>query len=201
MTDDFDENFDDVMNDFDGDDNAAIEEQTMKDNAETDDPVMAGKDTIKFDFSKASKKTKRPERVNLNNETVVIEDAELEIPGLNTEWKYTQKSKVPYKDCIFKVVYDRDGQYEYYSGVKVFRREDKTTGKEGYSEPSIDNNGKTQATMLKKAYAEFKGKRMEEVSNYEFLNYLKSKPKAVLEWKGFEWDNKTTYKNMVKKFV
>jgi len=70
-----------------------------------------------------------------------------------------------------------------------------------YSDPVIQNDGKTQASNLKNVYAQYKGKKSEEVSMYEFLNFLASKPKALIEAKEFEYDEKITKKNIVVKFL
>ena len=168
-------------------------------NEEQEDLVASGSSGLEYDFTKAPSTTKGPERIDLDGKTVTITDAKLILPKPETEWSLSKNKKVKYKPCMFVLYYDNDGQREYYSGVKVFQREEKGLIK--YSDPIIHNEAENQATELKKVYSKFKGKTPEEVSMREFLMYLKTKPKAVIQSKTFKYDGKETNKNIVVKFV
>jgi hypothetical protein len=161
--------------------------------------IVAGSAGLEFDISKASRTTKGPERENLDGKEVVITDVKVILPKPESEWQLSKNGKVKYKTCQFILFYDNDGQREYYSGMKVFEREE--NGVKKYSEPVIQNNGKNQASMLKTVYAKYKEKKPEEISMYEFLSFLQSKPKALIESQEFEYDDRKTNKNIVVKFL
>jgi len=194
MTNEFEEQYN--ADDFNDDDIVGTEQQQTTSESESE---MVTEETQEFDFNKASKSTKGPERENLDGKTVVISDAKIILPKEETEWNLSRNKKCKYKQCKFIMFYDNEGQREYYSGIKMFER--MVDGKSKLSEPNIQNDGKTQATMLKQVYAKYKGKKTEEVSMHEFLSFLKSKPKARLESKPFEYDEKITNKNTVVEFV
>lgn len=183
---------------------ATVNAQPDNETHETNDLISSGNKGELYDFSKAPKSSKGPERILMDGKTVVIDKIEMVVPSIDTPWKISKSGKVKYKTCIFSVFYDTDGQKEYYSGVKVFERKE---GPKPYSEPTIQNHGTTQISQLKDVYAEFKGKTVEEVSLHEFYAFLNSKPKAVLEVREFKfYDDKTkqeviTKKNIIAKFV
>lgn len=158
-----------------------------------------------FDFSKASDTVKGPERVNLHNKIVIIEDIDLKLPNETDKWYYSDDGLHRWKKCIFKLMYDYEGQVEYYSGVSQYDTGyDKGKGtKEKLAEPTIANNPpKTmQASILKNAYAKYKGKKIEQVSMKEFWAFLLSKPKGRIEWLPFEYKGKITNKNIIVEFV
>ena len=183
----------------DGGDDIISDETDVNGQPAQEDIVASGDSGLEFDISKASKSTKGPERENLDGKEVVITDVKVILPKPESEWQLSKNKKVKYKSCQFILFYDNDGQREYYSGMKVFEREEK--GVKKYSEPVIQNNGKNQASSLKTVYAEYKGKKPEEISMYEFLSFLKSKPKAMIKSKEFEYDGKITNKNIVVKFL
>lgn len=161
--------------------------------------VYENKD-LEYDFSKAPTSTsKKIERENLDGQIVTISDAKIILPSPEREWELSKNKQTRYKSCQFKVYYDDEGQFEYYSGVRVFPV--KNIKGEQYSQPSIYNKAKTQAANLKKTYAEHVGKEVENVSMYEFLNFLKSKPKAKIVNKEFEYDDKVANKNIIEKFI
>lgn len=165
-----------------------------------EDLVASGNEGLEYDLTKAPTTTKSPERTDLDGQEVVIEDVKVILPKSEREWDTAKKNKnVRYKPCQFILFYNKEGQREYYSGVKVFPREAK--GKELYSDPTIQNNALNQASELKKVYADFKNKKPEEVSLREFFSFLKSKPKAMIAGKEFEFDGKKTKKNIVVKFL
>lgn len=165
----------------------------------TDELLAPGTTGLEYDFSKAPSTTKGPDREDLNGKTVTITDVKLILPPPEKEWELTKDKQKRYKSCQFILFYDDKGQREYYSGVKVFER--KINGVSKYSDPTIHNNGKTQASALKKVYAEFKDKPIETVSLKELGSFLASKPKALVESKEFEFNDAKTKKNIVVKFL
>jgi len=192
--DEFSEDSDDIFEDD------FLKDEPDKDNVNSGKDIVDNKEEgLEYDISKASRKTKAPDRINLDGKEVVITDVKVILPKPESEWQLSKKKTVRYKSCQFIVFYDNDGQREYYSGMKVFPRT--VNGVEKYSEPVIQNNGKNQASMLKSVYAKYKNKRPEEISMYEFLSFLKSKPKALIKSKEFEYDEKVTNKNIVVKFL
>lgn len=172
----------------------AEDEQDTKDESLVDEKAQGEE----YDISKAPKSSKGPERENLDNKEVVITDMKLILPPKDSPWKFSKDNKTKFKNCIFVLYYDEGGQREYYSGIKVFDRS--KDGSVQYSHPSIASNSTTQAAQLKRSYANYKGKTSEEVSMHEFLSFLKSKPKALIKQKTFEYDNEKHNKNMVEEF-
>lgn len=190
-----------MTNEFEEMEHHSVAFDDVKDEQEQNNEEMIdeGSQGQEYDISKAPKSAKGPERENLDNKEVTITDMKLILPPKDSPWKTSKDGKTKYKQCIFVLFYDNEGQREYYSGVKVFDR-----SKDGivqYSHPSIQPNVSTQASNLLKKYAEYKGKTSEEISLHEFFNFLKSKPKALVKQKGFEYDGKTTNKNIVEKFI
>ena len=179
--------------------NANNAEETNSGQQSSDNLIAGGSSGLEYDYTKAPKTTKGPDRINLDGKTVVIDEAKVILPKPESEWDWSKQKTVKYKPCMFILYYDEGGQREYYSGMKVFER--KQDGVSKYSEPVIQNNAKTQASVLKTKYAEFKNKKPEEISMHEFLSFLNSKPKALLKWVEFEYEGKITHKNIVEKFV
>ena len=153
---------------------------------------------IEYDFSKASDRIAAPPRINLDGKVVVIKDAKILLPEISIPWAKTRDGKWDVKPCNLKLFYDFESQVEFYSGVKVFKKDN---GK--YSDPAISNTGDNQASALKVEYAKFKEKNINEVSQLEFLSFLKSYPKARL--KAVDFTNPKTKtvvkKNMVEEFI
>ena len=153
-----------------------------------------------FDWQNASKEGKAPQRIDLDGKEVTIEQAKIILPKEEDEWLPTRAGNKHYKYCQFKLYYSFEGQQEFFSGVRIFKDETKKTGR---SEPSIMRDGKNQASALLCKYAELKGKTPAEVSMFEYMSFLNSKPKAVL--KSVEFENpqsgKKISKNMVDKFI
>jgi len=198
MTNEFEEKFN--TDDFDdGSDDILSDESDVNGESSQEDIVAGGDAGLEYDINKAPTTTKGPERVDLDGKTVTITDVKVLLPKPESEWQLSKNKKVKYKPCQFILFYDNDGQREYYSGMKVFEREEK--GVKKYSDPVIQNNGKNQASSLKTVYAKFKGKKPEEISMHEFLSFLKSKPKAKITGTEFEYDETITKKNIVTEFV
>ncbi len=166
----------------------------------SEDLVADTSEDLEFDFSKAPKTVgTKLERKNLDGKTVIITDAKIILPKPDSPWELSKDKKTRYKSCQFKVYYDEEGQFEYYSGVRVFPVE--TPQGEKYSIPSIYNKSKTQAATLKKVYAKYKNKDVEKISMHEFLSFLKSKPNGKIKHTPFEYDDKVTHKNIVVEFT
>jgi len=199
--------FNDMYNkdDFNGNDEVNSDAAQSAQTTDNDSPIVSGSNGELYDFSKASKTTKGPERIEMDGKEVTVSKIELKIPSEDTPWELSKSKTTKYKKCIFSVFYDDEGQKEYYSGIKVFERKVNNVSK--YSDPAIQNGGTTQVSQLKQTYAEFKGKKVEEVSLHEFFAFLNSKPRAVLKLKDFEFfDEKTnkkviTKKNIIDKFM
>lgn len=192
--------FEDMYNadDFNEED-TEISEDDQQDTQSEQDLIDKGSRGQVYDINNAPKTAKGPERIDLDGRTVEISKIELILPPSDSVWKLSKDGKVKYKSCIFAVYYDNEGQKEYYSGVKVFDRS--KDGVTKYSDPTIQSNASTQASQLKKTYANFKGKTSEEVSMHEFLSFLNSKPKALIKGKEFEYEGNFTKKNIIERFV
>jgi hypothetical protein len=136
---------------------------------------------VKYDWHTAPDRLKAPPRVDLNGKEITITDAEIILPAKDKPWLRTRK-----------------GQQEFYSGIRVFKAEG-----EKYSHPSVTRDGKTQASALLMAYADFKKKSIDEVTLKEFMGYLTSKPKAIIT--SVEVENPINHtklkKNLVSKFI
>jgi hypothetical protein len=160
--------------------------------------IASGGVGTKYDWHTAPDRLKAPPRIDLNGKTVTITDAEIILPPQEKPWLRTRKGDKEYKYCTFVLHYSEGGQQEYISGLRVFKAAD---GK--YSHPTITRDGKTQASALLVAYADYKKKDVNECSLREFMSYLTSKPKAVLH--SIEVTNPVTEaklkKNMVEKFI
>ena len=161
------------------------------------DLIDSGSAGVEYDWSKAPEGTSAPPRIDLDGETVTIKEAKIVLPPKDRPWMPTKSGNHKFKPCTFKLFYNKDGQQEFYSGVKVFKRN------EGYSHPTIYKDGKSQAAKLMKAYAKFRSKDINEVSLKEFMSFLNGKPKGVIEQKGFKnpEDGEVVKKNMIVKFV
>jgi hypothetical protein len=198
MTNEFEEMYN--KDDFNNVDVGTNTKDEFSDNNNPEDDLIApGNESLEYDFKRAPKTTKGPDRVSLDGQTVTIVDAKIILPSPESEWELSKNKKVRYKNCQFILYYDKESQREYYSGMKVFERI--VDGNVRYSDPVIHNKASNQASLLKQAYATFKGKKPEEISMNEFLAFLMTKPKAKIEYKEFEYDNKFYHKNIVKEFV
>lgn len=163
-----------------------------------DDMISGSAGGTEYDWNNAPDTVKAPPRIDLNGKTVVVEKVSLKLPPTDKPWENSRAGTSQYKYCTFKLFYSEEQQQEFYSGVRVFKGDD---GK--YSHPSIMKDRKNQASALLGAYADFKGKDINEISLKEFLAFLNSKPKAVI--KGVTVTNPRTNeevtKNIVEKFV
>jgi len=197
--------FEEMYNVEDFSENENLQEQKDKTTEErpidSEELIANGGEGLSYDYTKAPDRAKGPDRENLNGKIMTIEKAEIILPPPEKPWEWSKANTVEYKPCMF-VVYYEEGQREYYSGVKVFKRKD-SEGNEKYSHPQIHNKGKNQASQLKKVYAKYKKAEPEEISLKQFMSFLNSKPKAKIEFKGFE--NPETgddvKKNIVVEFV
>lgn len=151
-----------------------------------------------YDWSKAPEGMKAPPRINLNKKVVTIKKADIILPPLSRPWEFTKAKDKECKSCTFTLLYDIEGQQEFYSGVRVFKRDG---GK--YSHPTMTRDRKNQASRLLGLYADFKKKDINEVSLREFMGFLNSQPKCEIEVVKFEnpENKESVSKNMVGKFI
>ena len=163
----------------------------------TDDLIAAGAPGVAYDWKNATEGVKAPPRKGLDGQTVTIKKADIILPPREREWSKTRAGDKEFKFCSFILYYDVDGQQEFYNGIRVFKREE--GGVDKYSHPTITRDRKSQASALLGAYADYKGKDINEVSLREFLSFLNSTPKAIIEAKGFK--NPTTEEEVIKNMV
>jgi len=160
--------------------------------------VSAGSSGQVYDWSTAPTGVKAPPRIDLNGQTVIIKKAEIILPSIEKPWQKTKAGNKEYKYCTFALHYDKEGQQEFISGVRVFKRED---GK--YSHPTVTRDRNNQASALLGLYADFKQKEITEISLREFMGFLNSQPKIIIKTE--EVKNPVTgekiKKNIVGKFV
>lgn len=169
---------------------------------ESESLISAGAAGEVYDWSNAPEGVKAPPRIDLNGKTVTINKAEIILPPQSRPWEKSRKGDVEYKSCTFVLHYDIGLQQEFYSGIRVFKRDE-----DKYSHPTImkdlSKENINQATRLLKSYAEFKEKDIQEVTLKEFLSFLNSKPKGIIKTKEFEnpTNEKVVVKNIVNKFI
>jgi len=168
---------------------------------EQEDMIATGAMGTEYDYNKAPDVGKAPPRIDLNGKEVTIKKASIMLPPKDRNWERSRKGDIEYKFCTFALHYDIEGQVEFYSGVRVFKRNE--GGVEKYSHPSIMRDRKNQASKLLGLYADYKKKDINEVSLKEFMSFLNGQPKAVIKTEEFEnpvTEQKIT-KNIVEKFL
>jgi len=134
---------------------------------EQGDLIASGSAGTVYDWSKAPEGGKAPPRVDLDGKTVTLNKAEIVLPPADRPWEKTKAGDKEYKYCSFVFHYDAEGQMEYYSGVRVFKREGNK-----YSHPTITRDRVNQSSRLLGLYADFKNKDINEVGLREFLGFL-----------------------------
>lgn len=154
-----------------------------------------------YDWSQAPDRVKAPPRIDLGGQTLILKKAEIVLPPGSREWVKSKSGKVEYKYCTFALHYDKDGQQEFYSGVRVFKREEGGVIK--HSHPTIMTDRKNQSSKLLGLYADFKKKDINEIGLKEFMNFLNSQPKVriVVEEVINPTNDETVRKNMVAEFI
>lgn len=170
----------------------------LPDNNNQDSMIDRGTPGVIYDWSKAPEGVKAPPRIDLGGKSVKIKKADIILPPKNREWEKTKSGDKEFKYCTFILYYDIDGQQEFYSGVRVFKRDE-----DKYSHPTITRDRKNQASELLGLYADFKGLDINEVSLRSFMGGLNSQPTVMI--KSVEVKNPTTgetvKKNLVGEFV
>jgi hypothetical protein len=181
------------------------EPQDFSNKPTNNDMIASGNAGTVFDWSNAPDTAKAPPRIDLNGKVVIVKKADIILPPADTVWKKTKAGDKDIKTCQFVLYYDIGGQQEYYSGVKVFRRDEKTaTGTvTKYSMPTITKDGANQASALMQKYAEYKKKDINEVSMKEFMAFLNSQPKAKIAAEKFKnpETNEFMSKNIIGTFL
>jgi hypothetical protein len=151
-----------------------------------------------YDWRTAPEGTKAPPRVSLNKQEVLVTKAQIILPNADKPWLKTRKGDKDYKSCMFEITYSVGGQREYYSGIRIFKREENK-----YSHPTITRDRVNQASELLGIYADFKKRDINEISLKEFMNFLNSKPKCII--KTVEIKNpingEKINKNLIEKFI
>jgi hypothetical protein len=196
-----------MPNEFD--DLDTVPENSFSEDDNTQQDVYTGQEDlidarpagVVYDFKNAPKSTKQPPRTDLNGKEVVIELAEIILPPVDKPWLKTKKGDKECKPCTFALHYNEGGQVEFFSGIRVFKRE--VDGKAKYSHPTITRDRVNQASELLGLYADFKKKNINEVSLFEFMSFLNSKPKAIIKSQDIKnpMTNQIVKKNMIEKFI
>jgi hypothetical protein len=163
---------------------AAVPKNTM---------IDSGSAGTVYDWTTAPEGVKAPPRIDLNGKTVTIKKAEIILPPLDRKWELTKGGDKEFKYCSFILYYDVDGQQEFYSGMRVFKREN------GYSHPTITRDRKNQSSRLLGIYADYKQKDINEIALKEFLGFLNSHPKAIIKTE--EVSNPETHDVIRKNFI
>lgn len=171
-----------------------VPEQSFSEVPKGQDIIDAGSAGTRYDWTQAPEGVKAPPRIDLDGEIVTIKKSEIILPPLDKKWELTKSGDKEFKYCTFVLFYDRDGQQEFYSGVRVFKRDE-----EKYSHPTITRDRKNQASKLMGLYADYKGKDIAEVSLKEFMFFLNSQPKVKIAAE--EVDNPSTNETIKKNFV
>jgi len=161
------------------------------------DMLSSGNSGLVYDWTTAPEGVKAPPRENLDKQIVVIKKADIILPPMSDAWEKTKAGDKEFKYCTFVLYYDKNGQQEFYSGVRTFNREGK------YSHPTITRDRNNQASKLLGLYSDFKKKDINEVSLREFMGFLNSHPKVQIETSEVKnpTTNETIKKNLVGKFV
>lgn len=149
---------------------------------DSENMIASGQAGQVYDWTQAPEGVKAPPRVDLDGKELIIEKVEIIIPSKTKEWIKARSGKSEYKMCTFALHYNFEGQQEFYSGVRTFKRDEKDS--EGFnkcSHPTIMKDRKNQASQLLGLYADYKKKDINEVSLREFMNFLNSKPKVRIK--------------------
>lgn len=151
-----------------------------------------------YDWSQAPEGVKAPPRQELNGQEVTIKKADIILPPAERKWELTKGGDKEFKYCTFILYYDVDGQQEFHSGVRVFKRDG-----DKYSHPTVTRDRNNQASRLLGLYADYKGKDINEVSLREFMGFLNSQPKVIISSEDVKnpQTGDVIKKNFVGKFV
>ena len=170
----------------------------MPESSGSESMIDSGSAGTKYDWQNAPEGVKAPPRIDLDGKEVIIKKADIILPPADKKWELTKGGDKEYKYCTFVLFYDTDGQQEFYSGVRVFKRDENK-----YSHPTMTRDRKNQASKLLGLYADFKNKDINEVSLREFMGFLNSQPKVVINSQDVvnPQTNETIKKNFVGKFV
>ena len=170
-----------------------------------EDIIASGSAGTKYDWTTAPTGTKAPPRVDMDGKEVIIKEAEIILPPMDRPWEKTKAGDKEFKYCTFKLHYDFEGQQEFLSGMRVFKREVEENGQKifKYSHPTITKDRNNQASHLFGLYADFKKKDLNECSLKEFLGFLNGQPKARIKTHEVTnpTNNKVIKKNMVGEFI
>ena len=166
--------------------------------------VSKGSAGTVYDWSQAPQGVRAPPRIDLDGKVVVIKKAEIILPPKDREWQKARTGTSEYKYCSFILFYGGkgiDGQQEFLSGCRVFKREE--NGKIMYSHPTIMRDRKNQSSKLLGIFADYKQKDINEISLKEFMSFLNGQPKARIKSEDVKnpTNDEIVRKNFIEKFV
>ncbi len=162
--------------------------------------ISSGSAGTVYDWTKAPEGVKAPPRIDLDGKEIVLKKADIIMPSRERDWEKTKAGDKEFKYCTFVLHFDIDGQQEFYSGVRTFKKDEKDPdGYNKYSHPTITRDRNNQASRLLGLYADYKEKDINEIPLKEFLFFLNSKPKIKISSQ--EVTNPTTGKTIKKNFV
>jgi len=184
-----------IQNDFSGVDTSG---GSVMDGEQGIAPSQAG--TV-YNWENAPSTTKAPERKDLNGKVVTVMKADLILPPDHTPWNKTKDGKKEYKPVKFELTYSENGQRETYSGFRSFKQV--VDGKEMLGVPTVFLGGTSQASLLFKRIAEFKGININELSLKQAMAIFNSMPKAEIKTMDVTnpQTNEVIHKNLIFKFV
>jgi len=174
-----------------------VPEAEFSETPDTENMISSGSSGQVYDWNSAPEGVKAPPRTDLDGQIVTLIKGELILPAASRPWEPTKAGDKFFKYCTFALHYDKEGQQEFYSGVRVFKREEH--GQDKYSHPTFTKDRKNQASRLMGLYADYKKKDINEVSLKEFMAFLNSKPKARI--KAQEVTNPQTEATVKKNFI
>ena len=138
-----------VKNEFDGLEPDEAPTQTVSEvPGGQESLVSAGNAGQVYDWQTAPEGIKAPPRIDMNDKIVTIKKADIVLPPRERKWEATKAGDKQCKFCTFVLHYDFESQQEFYSGVRVFKRDGK------YSHPTMTRDRKNQSSRLLGLYAD-----------------------------------------------
>jgi len=165
----------------------------------SNDVIAQKQGSILYYYEQAPDFAKAPARIKLDGKILNVVKADIRLPPLEKPWLKTRKGDKDVKFATFTIQYSEGGQTEFYSGVRIFRREE-----DKYSHPTITRDRGNQASQLFGLYADFVKKDINEITLREFMLFLnKTTPKCLI--KTVQVKNPVTgiivEKNLIEKFL
>lgn len=181
--------------------------ETVFDKVEKEQPTEEPLEVKEVDYQKLSDKSVGDNikyvRENLDKKEVAIDKAQLfnadqskdPIVSINDQSKKYYKSLF----CVTYNIKNKDGlnHREYYSGCIQFVQDNGNLSEHGFWYKGANN----QVATLWCKVADFLKITPEELSPWAFMDFMNSKPKAVLEEVDISFQGKAFKKNLIKKFL